>query len=91
MRRILELPNPEPSNIPLLHLSQEAKEIFQTFRASVETNLRPGGELDDLADWGNKLAGHVARLAGVLHLAKGSTNIVDTVYKMYAPPLLKIR
>ncbi len=28
-------------------------------------------------------------MAGVLHLAKVSTNIVDIVYKMYAPPFIE--
>ena len=33
----------------------------------MEADLRPGSGLDDLADWGNKLCGNVARLAGLLH------------------------
>ena len=33
----------------------------------MEVDLRPGGELDGLADCGIKLCGNVARIAGLLH------------------------
>lgn len=32
--------------------------------------MRPGGELEHLQDWGSKLAGAVARIAGLLHFAE---------------------
>lgn len=63
----LKLPYPPDNSISSIHLSSGAKEKFQAFRSVVETGLRPGGELDDIADWGNKLCGNVARLAGLLH------------------------
>ena len=83
LRRILEIPNPGANGVPLLHLSKGARDVFQSFRADVEANLRPGEELDDLAEWGNKLAGTVARLAGLLHSARRAVNIVDTMDLMY--------
>jgi hypothetical protein len=38
------------------------------FKAEIEPRLGPGGDLHTLADWGNKLPGLVARLAGLLHV-----------------------
>ncbi len=51
-----------------LTFSPEASELFQVFRGQAEFQLRPGEEMGDIADWGNKLAGNTARLAGILHL-----------------------
>jgi len=65
---IANLPYPVDTDPPLIHLSPEARSIFQVFRRKVEAELRPGGEFDDLADWGNKLCGNVARYAGLLHV-----------------------
>ncbi|HZA21897.1 MAG TPA: YfjI family protein, partial [Dehalococcoidia bacterium] len=64
LRAILKLPVPKDGSIPVICLSPQAHTIFRAFRQEVEVELRPGEELDDLADWGNKLPGNVARLAG---------------------------
>jgi len=56
------------TNPPQIFLSSEARELFQMLRIEVETKLRPGGELYDIADWGNKLCGNVVRYAGLLHI-----------------------
>jgi replicative DNA helicase len=85
LRKLLELPVPPPDNIPTISLSSEAHQIFRVFRAEVETAMRPGEELDDLQDWGNKLAGRVARYAGLLHMAQWANNILDILDIMYAP------
>lgn len=60
-----------PENDPpaLLPLMEEAQDAFLDLRAQLEDALRPGGELGHMADWGGKLVGTVARLAGLLHLA----------------------
>jgi replicative DNA helicase len=49
-------------------LSEESFRDFRDFRQRVETEMRPAGAFESIADWGNKLAGQVARIAGVLHL-----------------------
>lgn len=68
---IADLPYPTDTNRdrPLIYLSADAEDLFQGYREGIETDMRPGGELDDMQDWGNKLAGSVARLAGLIHIA----------------------
>jgi hypothetical protein len=84
LRKVLALPVPESGNIPLIHLSPQAHDLLRAFRQEVEDELRPGEDLDDLADWGNKLAGNVARLAGLLHIAEWASNSVYSVNSVYA-------
>jgi replicative DNA helicase len=79
LRLILSLPAPDDGNMPLIRLSPQARALFREFRQEVEVELRPGEELDDLADWGNKLPGNVARIAGLLHIALWAVNSVNSV------------
>ena len=53
-----------------LRLTPEAQAIWNGFYADVELLLRPGADLQHLVDWGSKLPGAVARIAGLLHFAK---------------------
>ncbi len=68
IKDILKLPDPQPGEEHAILFSPEAHVVFQQYRDRVEAKLRPGAELYDIQDWGNKLAGNVARIAGVLHL-----------------------
>ncbi len=52
----------------VLRLDDEATNRFNTFMARIEPQLSENGELGALTDWGGKLAGAVARIAGLLHL-----------------------
>jgi Protein of unknown function (DUF3987) len=52
-----------------LHLAPEARDMFQQFEAWLEPQLSPFGELGSMTDWAGKLAGAVARLTGILHVA----------------------
>jgi uncharacterized protein DUF3987 len=52
--------------IPLSHCALAALIEFKT---ELEPRLGLSGDLHAIADWGNKLTGTVARLAGVLHAA----------------------
>jgi hypothetical protein len=64
-------PAPAPDGFPQptkLHLDHVARAHLDAFRADLETQLRPGGRLERVADWINKAAGHTARIAGLLHL-----------------------
>ena len=49
-------------------LTEAARRRLIAFKAEIEPRLGPGGDLHTLADWGNKLPGLVARLAGLLHV-----------------------
>ena len=51
-----------------LIFSDEARALFDDYRIRCEEALRPFGELDQLAAWGNRLTGTVARQAGLLHM-----------------------
>lgn len=37
---------------------------------NTEIQLRPGSELSDVVEWGNRYVSHVARIAAILHIAK---------------------
>jgi hypothetical protein len=87
LRAILFLPVPRAGEAPSICLSPGAHALLRTFRQEVEVELRPGEDLDDLADWGNKLPGNVVRLAGALHIAAWASN---TGYNGYAPAPWKI-
>ncbi len=55
----------------MLTLSPAAARAFERFEADLEPRLAPdGGDLGHVSDWGSKLAGHTARIAGLLHVAE---------------------
>jgi hypothetical protein len=72
MRRALDLEpekNEDGRNVPRkLHLTPEALAVWLAAAERIETALRPDGALAYLKDWGAKLAGGVARIAGLLHM-----------------------
>jgi replicative DNA helicase len=72
VKDLLKLPDPPEGKDHSISLSPEAHQLFQDYRGRVERQLRPGAELHDIQDWGNKLSGSVARLAGILHLLEHS-------------------
>lgn len=53
----------------LLRQSEASAQVFRRWCAFVEHALRPDGELGMFRDWGGKLKGTTARLAGILHCA----------------------
>jgi len=59
-----------PEGLNTLRLTPEAHEAWDTFYNDVESSMRPGGDLEYLKDWGSKLPGAVARIAGLLHFAE---------------------
>lgn len=58
--------NPEPH---ALVPTAEAAEILRRFRGGLEPRLGDLGDLGHVRDWAGKLAGAVARIAGLLHMA----------------------
>jgi hypothetical protein len=74
VRTLLQLPvdtdndgQPQPN---VLRLSPEAEQCFRAFEKEIEPQLDPFGDLGAMTDWGGKLVGLVARLAGILHAAE---------------------
>ena len=57
-----------------LRFSAAAESIFQEFEKWLEPQLADGEELSYLAGWANKLAGLVARIAAILHVAEAVGN-----------------
>lgn len=53
-----------------LKFTPAAQGVWDEFYNDVETDMRPGGSLEYLTDWGSKLPGAVARIAGLLHFAE---------------------
>jgi len=76
VRSLLSMGSGEVSR---LSLSPEAYQVWLEFAGAVEKELCPGGEFDGMNDWGGKLAGAVARLAGLFHLAEHDQPQYQTV------------
>jgi hypothetical protein len=53
-----------------LKLSPEAYQAWREFYLWVEPQLAEGGELESISDWGSKLPGAVARIAGILGILR---------------------
>ena len=77
------LESPLPDQPQTLVLNESAAEKFKGYSEQLEVDLKIGGSLYALRDWGGKLAGAVLRIAGILHLAKqvelspNSNNIIS--------------
>lgn len=57
------------SDPAVVALTDDAREVMFKAAQQVENQLGPGGALDHMADWANKLVGAAVRLAGLLHVA----------------------
>jgi replicative DNA helicase len=66
IRHLMEL----PLDTVELNLSPDAQVAWNTFYDDVESFMQVGGRLYELKDWGSKLPGAVARIAGLLHYAE---------------------
>lgn len=53
----------------ILRLDTHAASALLDFANKIEPQLVPSGDLGDTIEWGSKLVGAVARIAGLLHLA----------------------
>lgn len=50
-----------------LRLADDASAAFRDWETEIESMLRDGGEMENVRDWGAKLAGATLRIAAVLH------------------------
>jgi replicative DNA helicase len=56
--------------VPLVvRFDDPARRALEDFSRELESRLGAGGDLAAISDWANKLAGGVARIAGLLHFA----------------------
>lgn len=80
VRRLAEIPAGD-FGPAVLRMGPEAADQFKRWAAEVETMLGPDGRLASMRDWGGKLVGLTARLAGVIHLigAEGSDPVAVPV------------
>ena len=76
LTKLLELRSAENEDADyrphVLHLDDEARRALLLFAAQIEVELSPTGELGDIVEWGSKLVGAVARVAGNLHIAENA-------------------
>ncbi len=77
IRAVLDLPEDRDAAGEILstpiNLSGPARRLFDEFRSELEPRLRPDPPLGDLAgigSWAGKLAGSLARIAGLFHVAE---------------------
>lgn len=62
-----------------LGLTDEAGALITEWAREVEGRLRDRGDLAEVADWGGKLVGATARIAGLLHASERSAVLIDSV------------
>ena len=58
----------------VLAFDKDAEEHWLDFSQKVEDSQGDGGQFEHISDWTGKLAGAVARIAGLLHLAEHGTD-----------------
>ncbi len=63
----------DDTRIPLLSVSVEARDLHREFRARLEPRLK--GDLLEMRDWANKLAGGVGRIAAVLSIVEHGAEV----------------
>jgi replicative DNA helicase len=53
-----------------MSLDERARDLLEQFASGVEPRLAEFGDLGSMTDWAGKLVGAVARIAGLLHMAR---------------------
>jgi hypothetical protein len=66
-----------------LTLCPKAQLLWDEFYDRVEKFLRPGAKLEHIVDWGSKLPGAVARIAGLLHFADSADEFPGITINRY--------
>lgn len=73
IKQFLDLPRSDKT----LALAPNGQTLWDEFYNDVEHDMRPGGSLEGLKDWGSKLPGAVARVAGLLHCAENGIRAIE--------------
>ena len=80
LTRLLQLPSvttvDEPAEFPAIFLTGEGLEIWREYHDAVEHAMRDNGSLADCRDFAGKLAGHAARIAGILAMVEQGSNAI---------------
>lgn len=66
-----------PLNLHVFNLSPAAQVTWDEFYNDIEIDMQPGKPLEVIKDWGSKLPGAVARIAGLLHYAKNGIDATN--------------
>ena len=74
IRRILSAEFPKDASISF---TEEAQSLWNEFYLDCEQEMRPEGKLYPLKDFGSKLPGSVARIAGLLHFAEFGQDAIN--------------
>ncbi len=71
---------PDAAHPPCIRLEPAAHRVFMDLERWLEPRLAPDAQLGSVADWASKLAGAVARLAAIMHVAEAgdARKAVDT-------------
>jgi hypothetical protein len=70
VRRLIDQAGRPDGQPWMLALSDEAEYEIRCFETDLEPRLHRSAELGSISDWAGKLAGGVARLAAILHMAE---------------------
>lgn len=76
---ILNHPN-NAGRAHILKLTQDAFEIWRDYALAIEVRMSEDGPFVNMRDWAGKLPGAIARIAGLLHIAryaKGSPSLTN--------------
>jgi hypothetical protein len=88
IKRLHAMAPRQPAGKPLPHLAIAGTALARwgAYHDRVERDLREGAQLEPIREWGSKQAARVARLAGILHVARhqGCTPLAITEDTMAA-------
>jgi hypothetical protein len=66
-----------PLELHELKMTPEAQDAWDEFYNDIENDMKPGQQLAAITDWGSKLPGAVARIAGLLHYAEHGKEAIN--------------
>ena len=59
---------PADGTAPVIAVEGDALECFDAFARDIDERMGDDGDLEPIDDWAQKVRGHAARLAGILHV-----------------------
>lgn len=62
-----------------LYLNEKAYEMWRLYALAIEIKMAEGGPLAFITDWAGKLPGQLARIAGLIHIARYALSAPSTV------------
>ena len=71
--RLLAQGVPADGTAPVIAIEGDALEAFDAFARDIDERMGDDGDLEPIDDWAQKVRGHAARLAGILHVLDHGT------------------